>query len=118
MQTGASTLEDSMEVSQKVKNRATLQSSNFTTRYLLKEYKNTDLKHPDAYCSSIYNRQIMVFNDRWMDEEEVVYIQGDIILPLERIKSWGAWVLSGWVSAFNSGRNPGILGSGPTSSFL
>ena len=44
MQTGAATLENSMEVPQKVKNRTTLQSSNSTIRYLPEGYKNTDLK--------------------------------------------------------------------------
>ena len=39
MQTGATTLENSMEVPQKVKNRATLWPSNCTTRYLSKGYK-------------------------------------------------------------------------------
>ena len=38
MQTGATTLENSMEVSQKTKNRTTLQSSNHTMGYLPKEY--------------------------------------------------------------------------------
>ena len=33
MQAGAATLENSMEVPQKVENRATLQSRNCTTRY-------------------------------------------------------------------------------------
>jgi len=37
-------LEDSMEVPQKVKNRNALQSSNHTTGYIPKEYKNTNLK--------------------------------------------------------------------------
>ena len=34
MQAGAATLENSMEVPQKAKNRSTLQPSNCTTRYL------------------------------------------------------------------------------------
>ena len=42
MQTGAATVENSMEVSQKIKNRATLQSSNCITRYLTKGYKTVD----------------------------------------------------------------------------
>ena len=49
MQTGAVNVENNMEVSQKVKNRITPQSSNHTTGYLPKEYKNTNLKgymHP------------------------------------------------------------------------
>ena len=43
MQTGAATLENSTDIPQKVKNK-TLQSSNCTTSYLLKGYKNTDSK--------------------------------------------------------------------------
>ena len=41
IQTGAATLENSMEVPQKVKNRTALQLSNCTTRYLSKGCKNT-----------------------------------------------------------------------------
>ena len=62
MQTGGATLENSMEVPQKIKDRTTLQPSNCTTRYLSKGYKNTDSKgymHPDVYSSIIYNSQIM-----------------------------------------------------------
>ena len=62
MQTGAATLENSIEVPQKVKNRATLQPRNCTTRYLPKGYKNTDLKeymHPNAYNSITNNSQTM-----------------------------------------------------------
>ena len=39
MQTGAVTVESSMEVSKQIKNRTTLQSSNHTTGYLPKAYK-------------------------------------------------------------------------------
>ena len=62
MQTGTATVEDSMKVPQKVKNRTTLQPSNCTTRYLRKGYKNTALKghiHPDVYSSIINNSQIV-----------------------------------------------------------
>ena len=58
--TGAATLENSMEVPQKVKNRATLWPSNCTIRYLPKECKNTDSKrhmHPDVFSSFIYSSQ-------------------------------------------------------------
>ena len=44
MQTGTAALENSMEVPQKVKNRATLRPSNCTSKDLPKEYKNTDSK--------------------------------------------------------------------------
>ena len=80
MQTGAATVENSMEVPQKVKNRTTL-SSNCTTRYSPKEYKNTNSKgymHPCVYSSRIYNSQDMeaaqVSPDWWMDKEEVVCV--------------------------------------------
>ena len=48
MQTGAVTLENSMEVPEKVKNRTTLKSSNFTTRYLPKGYKKNTFKGEHA----------------------------------------------------------------------
>ena len=54
-QTGAATLENSMELPQKVKNTSTLSSSNYTTRYLPKGYK----MHPDVSSSIIDKSQIM-----------------------------------------------------------
>ena len=44
MQTDAVTLGNNMGTPQKVKNRTTLQCSNFTARYLPKGYKSTDSK--------------------------------------------------------------------------
>ena len=89
MQTGTATLENSMEVAQKAKNRAVLWSSNHTARYLPKEYKNTNLTvymHSNVYISSIYNCQIMekaqMSIDWWMDKEDVginIYMQWNII---------------------------------------
>ena len=80
MQTGAATLENSVEFPQKVKNRTTLWSSNCSTRYLPKEYKNTNLKgymHLDAYSIKhcLYMVAIMetakVYIDWWKDKEDV-----------------------------------------------
>ena len=66
---------------QKVKNRTTLWSSNCTTRYLPKEYKNSKSKgymHLDVYSSIIYNSQTMEIAQVsiywWMDKEDVVLI--------------------------------------------
>ena len=62
MQTGAATLENIMEAPEKVKNRTTLGPNNCISRYLLKGYKNTDLKghmHPDVYSIIINNSQFM-----------------------------------------------------------
>ena len=62
MQTGAATLENSMEFPEKIKNRTTLKPSNCTTRNLSKGYKNADLKghmHPNVYSRIINNSQVM-----------------------------------------------------------
>ena len=62
MQTGTTTMVDSIEVPQKIKNRITIWSSNHTTGYLPKEYENTNFQgymHPYVYCIIIYNSQIM-----------------------------------------------------------
>ena len=62
MQAGATTLENSMGIPQKVENRATLQPSNCTTRYLSQRYRCSDLKeqvHPNVYSSNVRNSQTM-----------------------------------------------------------
>ena len=79
MQAGAATLENSMEVPRKTKNRTTLLPSNSTTRYLSKGYRCAVLKghlHPNVYSSTINNSQSMeraqMSIDGWMDKEDVV----------------------------------------------
>ena len=60
MQTGAATVENSMEVPQKIKNRTTLCSRISPAGYLPKANESTNLKrytYPYAYCSIIYNGQ-------------------------------------------------------------
>ena len=62
MQTGVATVENSIEVPQKVKNRATPRPSNCTTRYLSKGYKNADSKghmYPNVYSGAISNSLIV-----------------------------------------------------------
>ena len=62
MHTCAATMEDSMEVPQKIKNRTTLRSSILTTGHLPNEYENTNSKRymqPYVSCNIIYNSQIM-----------------------------------------------------------
>ena len=62
MQAGTATLGNSMEVPQKVKNRATLQPSNCTTEYLPQGYKCGDPEghtHPNVYSSNVHNGQTM-----------------------------------------------------------
>ena len=62
MQTGAATLENSVEVPQKIKNRSTLRPSNSIARNLLKGYRSTDAQghlYPNVYSSTLNNSQIM-----------------------------------------------------------
>ena len=86
MQAGAAALENSMEVPQEARNRATLWASNCTSRYLPQMYKRNDLKghiHPIVYSSNAHNSQTMerakMPIDRWMDKDHVVYIHTQII---------------------------------------
>ena len=104
--TGTATLENSMEVPQKVKNRTTPQSSSCITRYLPKEYKNTNSRgymHPDIYSSIIYKSQIMETTQvsiTWMDKEGVVYIGALGWLSRLRIQLWlRSWSHGSWVRA-------------------
>ena len=85
MPTGTATLENCMEVLQKVKNRTTLRPSNCTTRYLSKGHKNVDSKghvHPSTYSSTIDNSQIMeraqMSTDWWIGKEDI-YIHTHIL---------------------------------------
>jgi len=55
-------MEDSMQVSQKTKNRTTIGSRNSTPGYVSKENKSTNLKrilHLSDHSSIIYNSQSM-----------------------------------------------------------
>ena len=62
MQAGTATLENSMEVPQKVKSRTALLASNCTTTYLPQRYKHSDPKgqmHPNVNSSNVHSSQIM-----------------------------------------------------------
>ena len=62
MQTGAATLENSMEVPPKITKRTTLRPSNCATRYLSKGYRSADSKghmHTDDLSGTINNGQRM-----------------------------------------------------------
>ena len=61
-QTNAATLKNTVAVPQKFKSRATLWSSNCSTRYLVKGCKNADSKghmQPNVYSSIINNSRSM-----------------------------------------------------------
>ena len=93
MQTGAATMENIMEVPQKIKNITTIWSSNSITGYLSEENGNTNLKtymHPNVHSSIIYISQDMeatwVSIDRWMDKDDTVYMYNGILLSHK--KEW------------------------------
>ena len=86
IQAGAATLENSMKIPQKTKNRTTLQPSNCTTRHLSKGYRCAVSKghmHPHVDSSTINNSQIMekaqMSIDGWMDKEDVIYIYNRVV---------------------------------------
>ena len=60
LQTGASTLENSVEVPQEVKNRVTLPPTSFTTEYLPQRYRCSEMMghlHPNVHSSNVHNSQ-------------------------------------------------------------
>ena len=62
MQTGAATVESSMEIPHKIKNTSAFCPSNPTSGNISKRTQSTNLKehkHPYVYCSVIYNHQDM-----------------------------------------------------------
>ena len=62
MQSSAATVENSMEVPQKVINRAYLQYNNCTTRDLPKEYKNTNSK---GYTTLMFIATLSIIAKLW-----------------------------------------------------
>ena len=60
MQTGIATLENSVEVSQRIKNRPALQPSNCTAGDLPQRYRCNETPghlHPDVSSSNVHNSQ-------------------------------------------------------------
>ena len=60
MQAGTATLENSMEVPQDIKNRATLGPSDCPTRNLSQRYRCSEKKghmHPNVHSSNVHNSQ-------------------------------------------------------------
>ena len=94
IKTGRATLEKSMKVLQKYKNRVTLWPLIALWGFYPRYTKTTDSKgdmHPNVYSSAMNKSQIMeraqISIDWWMDKEYVVYVhtQWNITQPS---KSW------------------------------
>ena len=64
MQAGTATLENSMEVPQKIKNRTTLRPSNFTTSYLRKGFRCTVSKDT---CTPMFMASLSTIAKVWKE---------------------------------------------------
>ena len=87
MQTGAATVESSMEIPQEIKNGSAFRSSNPTSGNISEGTQNTnskEQKHPCVHSSIIYNRQGMeatrVSISRWMDKTTIGHLHNGILL--------------------------------------
>ena len=76
---GLYTMENSMELPQKTKNRATIWPCNHTPGHLSREkHDPKGYMHPNVHCSTVYNSQDIEATemsiDRGIDKEDVVHI--------------------------------------------
>ena len=81
MQTGAGTVENSMEIPQKIKNGSAFWPSNSTSGNISEGTQNANSKehkHPYVHCSIIYNSQDLeaaqVSINRWVDKTAMVHL--------------------------------------------
>ena len=86
MQTGAATVESSMEIPQKIENESAFWSSESNSENLSEETQNTNLKdykHPYVHFSVIYNHQDMeaaqVPISRWVDKTTMGHLHNGIL---------------------------------------
>ena len=94
MQAGAATLENSMEVPQKTKNRTTLRPSN-CTRYLSKGYRCAVSKghmHPMfiaalSTIAKVWKEPKCPSMDEWIKKMWYIYTQWSITRQLKKMKS-------------------------------
>ena len=87
MQTGAVTVENSMEIPQKIKNGSAFWPSNPTPGNIMEGTENTNLKkrkHPYVHCSIIYSCQDMeaaqVSIIRWVYKTTMGHLHNGILL--------------------------------------
>ena len=86
-QTGAATVESSIEIPQKIKNGSALWPNNPTFRNISEGTQNTNSKehkHPYVHCSIIYNGEVMeaaqVSINRWVDKTIMGHLHNRILL--------------------------------------
>ena len=90
-ETGAATVESSVEITQKIKNGSAFWPSNPNSGNIPKGTQNTNLKehkHPYVHCSIIYNRQHMeaaqVSISRWVDKTTMGHLHNRILLSCQK----------------------------------
>ena len=100
MQAGAATVEKSMEVPQKIKNRTTLRPSNCTTRYLSKGHRSAVAKghmHPNVYMfiaalstiAKVWKEPKCPSIDEWIKKMWYIYtMEYSAIKKKKRMKSY------------------------------
>ena len=93
MQTGAATVESSMEITQKVKNGSAFWPSDPTSENITEGTQNINLeehKYPYVHCSIIYNHQDMeaaqVSINRWVDKTAMGHLHNGILLSCKKEK--------------------------------
>ena len=91
MQTGAATVESSMEIPHKIKNGTALWPSDSSSGNKYKETWNTNLKeymHLYDHCSIIYNSQDLeaaeVSIGRWVDKNVVAHLYNWLLLGYKK----------------------------------
>ena len=91
VQTGTTAVENSMELSQKIKNGTALWPSDSTSESLSKEVQNInskEYKHPYVHCSIVYNSQDLeaawVSISRWIDKTTVGHLHNGILLTYKK----------------------------------
>ena len=96
VQIDAATIENSTEVSQKIKNGTALRPSISTSGHIFEGIPNSNLKvymPPYVHCSIIYNSQVMEatqlpINKRVVKKVVVLSIYNGILLGHKRMKSY------------------------------
>ena len=91
MQSGAATVENSMEIPQKIKNESAFWPSNHTPGNVSKGTQNTkskEHKHPYVHCSIIYKCQDMevawVSISRWVDKTTMGHLHNGMLLGCKK----------------------------------
>ena len=86
MQTGAATMENSVEFPQKTKNGIVFWPGNSTVVIISSQSWNTTSKepmHPNVHSSTIYNSQVLeatyVCVNKWVDQKTMVHLHNGIL---------------------------------------